>query len=240
MKFTDRDDKSAVAGEYVLGTLDPATRAEFAAALAGDAELQAEVYAWQDRLIGLARQVTPVEPAPRLWPDIESRLASRDTPPLDPTRAANDPLWRRVHRWQVLSGFAIAASLVLATLLMLRAPDPQAQAERYLAVLQSPDKSATGWIVEATVGGRVRLIPVSETPPVPPGKALQFWTKAQGAAGPTSLGLVPAGQVTELPAARLPVLEVRQLFELTLEPASGSPIGRPTGPILYVGSTVRL
>jgi anti-sigma-K factor RskA len=75
---------------------------------------------------------------------------------------------------------------------------------------------------------------------VPPGKALQFWTKAEGAAGPTSLGLVRAGQVTELPVATLPTLEARQLFELTLEPETGSPIGRPTGPILFVGRSVRL
>jgi anti-sigma-K factor RskA len=30
------------------------------------------------------------------------------------------------------------------------------------------------------------------------------------------------------------------VFELTLEPATGSPIGWPTGPILFVGQTLRL
>ena len=34
--------------------------------------------------------------------------------------------------------------------------------------------------------------------------------------------------------------EWRQLFEITLEPENGSPTGRPTGPILYVGRTVAL
>lgn len=241
MKFADRDVKSAAAGEYVLGTLDPALRAEFETELARDGELQAEVYAWQDRLIGLTRQVAAVEPAPQLWPGIEAQLGQRSAPAFKPAVAANDPLWSRLRRWQMLSGFAIAASLVLAALLGLRAPArPDAAAERYLAVLQSPDKSATGWIVEATAGGHVRLVPVGDSPPPPPGRALQFWTKPQGAAGPTSLGLVPSGQVTELPVAQLPALEARQLFELTLEPAGGSPIGRPTGPVLFVGSTVRL
>jgi anti-sigma-K factor RskA len=32
----------------------------------------------------------------------------------------------------------------------------------------------------------------------------------------------------------------RQLFEITLEPENGSTMGRPTGPILYVGLTVAL
>lgn len=244
MKFTDQEDKSAAAGEYVLGTLAPALRIEFEAELARDAELQAEVYVWQDRLVGLARHVAPIEPAPRLWPAIEARIAGKSAEQsasaVKPAAAANDPLWS-LRRWQALSGLAIVTSLVLVTLLVLRAPArPDAAAERYLAVLQSPDKSGTGWIVEATAGGPVRLVPVADAPPVPPGKALQFWTKPQGATAPTSLGLVPPGQVTELPVARLPALETRQLFELTLEPAGGSPIGRPTGPILYVGSTVRL
>ena len=75
---------------------------------------------------------------------------------------------------------------------------------------------------------------------VPAGRAWQFWTKPEGAAGPTSLGLVRAGQTLEVPVQRLPAVGARQLFEITLEPEAGSPTGRPTGPILYVGSTVAL
>ena len=35
----------------------------------------------------------------------------------------------------------------------------------------------------------------------------------------------------------LPPPKPDQLFELTLEPATGSPTGRPTGPILFKGNT---
>jgi anti-sigma-K factor RskA len=31
-----------------------------------------------------------------------------------------------------------------------------------------------------------------------------------------------------------------QLFELTLEPRSGSPTGRPTGPVRYIGRAVKV
>lgn len=246
MSLDDPHERSATAGEYVLGTLGAAERAEFERALAEDTALQAEVYAWQDRLLGLAARVAPAEPKSGLWPAIDAGVRSgqvASTAPASPrgaaAPAANDPAWRRLRRWQWTSGLAIAASLVLATLLVLRAPAP-ADAPRYLAVLQAPGSNTTGWVVEATAGGRLRLVPVGTTEAVPPGKALQFWTKAEGAAGPTSLGLVRAGQVTELPVATLPTLEARQLFELTLEPETGSPIGRPTGPILFVGRSVRL
>jgi anti-sigma-K factor RskA len=69
---------------------------------------------------------------------------------------------------------------------------------------------------------------------------LQFWTKLEGAVGPTSLGLVQAGQVLQLPLSRLPGVGPQQLFEITLEPEGGSKIARPTGPILYVGRSVAL
>lgn len=243
MTLDDPQERSATAGEYVLGTLSPVDRDAFEQALAGNAALQAEVYYWQDRLLPLAGRVTAAQPAAHLWPDIEVRLGVSPiaTPALSSTDpAANDPMWQRLRRWRVVSGMAIAASVLLASLLVLRAPGPPAApADRYLALLQSPDKS-TGWVVEVTTGDKVRLVPVGATAEVPAGKALQFWTKAEGASGPTTLGLVRPGQVTELPAARLPAVGERTLFELTLEPETGSPIGRPTGPVLFIGRTVRL
>ncbi|MBY0468087.1 MAG: anti-sigma factor [Burkholderiaceae bacterium] len=239
----DREERIASAGEYVLGTLSPADRDAFEQALAGNTALQAEVYYWQDRLLPLAERVRAEPPAAQLWPDIEARLGTvpiATSAPSSTVLAANDPMWQRLRRWRVVSGMAIAASVLLASLLVLRAPGPPAApADRYLALLQSPDKS-TGWVVEVTAGDKVRLVPVGATAEVPAGKALQFWTKAEGAAGPTSLGLIRPGQVTELPAARLPAVGERTLFELTLEPETGSPIGRPTGPVLFIGRTVRL
>ena len=250
MNLDDPQDRDVAAGEYVLGTLAAGDLAAFTARLAADAALQAEVYAWQDRLLPLAGRLAPIEDARTGgWAAIEARLGMRPdvaaaasaTMPASSrvAPAANDPLWRRLRRWQIGGALALAASVVLATLLVLRPPAGNDR-ERYLAVLQAPGDNAAGWLVEVTAGDRVRLVPIGRTAPLPAGRALQFWTKAQGASGPTSLGLVQPGRVTELPIARLPAVEAQQLFELTLEPEAGSPTGRPTGPILYVGRTVRL
>ena len=245
MNLDQADERSVAAGEYVLGTLQAQDRAAFDTVLAGDPALQAEVYAWQDRLVGLAQRVDAVEPDPRWWSQIEARLPPVSaTAPLPGTAnarstpSANDPQWRRLRLWQTISGLAIAASLMLTTLLVTQTPGGVEPA-RYLAVLQAPDKSA-GWIVEASVGGRLRLVPIGTSAAVPAGKALQFWTKAKSATAPTSLGLIRPGEVTDLPATRLPTLEAEQLFELTLEPEGGSPIGRPTGPVLFIGRTLQL
>jgi anti-sigma-K factor RskA len=37
--------------------------------------------------------------------------------------------------------------------------------------------------------------------------------------------------------ANLSAPSIGQLFEITLEPSSGSPTGRPTGPVLFKGNT---
>jgi anti-sigma-K factor RskA len=47
-----------------------------------------------------------------------------------------------------------------------------------------------------------------------------------------------ADQSLDVALDRLPALQDNQLFEITLEPAAGSPIGRPTGPVLYIGRAV--
>lgn len=252
------EDRSAAAGEYVLGTLNDADRAAFAEALARDPALQAEVYDWQDRLLALSLEAAPATPGAQLWLRIDSALdgtpfsassfvAASTTAPAPATTAPPRPRavspreawWRRLAPWQALSAFAVAASLVMAVVLVERGTAP-ASGDRYLAVLQSPDDRSTGWVVEVDAARGVRLVPVAAGSAAPAGRSLQFWTKPQGAAAPTSLGLVSAGQRVELPLALLPAVGVQQLFEITLEPQGGSPLGRPTGPVLYVGRTVHL
>ncbi len=213
------------AAEYVLGLLSSAERAQVERDLERDFALRRDVYSWQDRLFPMTRIPDPTEPSAALWPRIAQSLRRA---------APRASWWSSLALWRAVTAGAVAAAIVLG----IRIAYPPAPEGRYVAVLQN-EQQVAGWIVEAHAGGTVRLVPLAETP-VPPEKALQFWTKPQRAAAPTSLGLVPGNRTTEIPAARLPALEPDQLFELTLEPATGSPTGRPTGPILFVGRAVAL
>ncbi|MBA2413119.1 MAG: hypothetical protein H0V63_09870, partial [Burkholderiaceae bacterium] len=71
MNLRDNDDRTVAAGEYVLGTLGADERREFERSLARDAALQAEVYAWQDRLLPLAVRAVLHEPISEGWTAIE-------------------------------------------------------------------------------------------------------------------------------------------------------------------------
>lgn len=249
MNTQDPNERTAEAGEYVLGTLNAAERQAFEAAMARDEGLRREAYAWQDRLLGLTRRLQPVAVSPELWARIAARLSGVSQVVATPARsgAANDALWSSVQFWRWLSGGAVAAAMVMSVLLVrtLVAPpagveQAQVEAPRYLAVLQSPDNAATGWIVETVGTDAIRLVQVGEGATIPAGKTMQFWTKPEGAQGPTSLGLVKPGQVVVVPKGQLPGLADRTLFELTLEPEGGSPYNKPSGPILFVGKAVRL
>ena len=255
MKLDTAEDRSAAAGEYVLGTLSAEELQAFECALAGDGGLRAEVGYWQDRLLGLTRRSSPAERLPEGgWARLEARLARTSSRPggVQPA-AARPPWWQRLGFWQGLSGVAVVAVLVLGSSVALRQALPPAPEIRYVAVLQDPRGGGNGWVVEMTAardlpgqgqgqgqGGELRLVPLQADFQVPADRVLQFWTKAPDAAGPSSLGLVSAGRVTSLPLQRLPALKPDQLFEITLEPPGGSTIGRPTGPVLYIGRAVPL
>jgi anti-sigma-K factor RskA len=76
---TDPAERDALAGEYVLGTLDAAMARAVERALPQDAALRAAVEAWEARLAPLSTLAPPEAPPPGLWERIERAL--------DPTAA---------------------------------------------------------------------------------------------------------------------------------------------------------
>lgn len=224
------DDIHDLAAEYVLGVLSAEEAAALERRMARDGALRAAVAEWEERLSGLTRSVAPVAPRPDLWARIETEVAAV---PAGTAKARwRERLWGSLSLWRTMAAAGVVASLLLATVVALR-PDSR---PAYTVVLAAQDRTP-GWIVDISAGGDLRLTPLIDTA-VRSNQALQFWTLRDPAQGPISLGLVPPDRTTLIPAARLPAIGPNQLFELTLEPATGSPIGRPTGPVLYIGRTV--
>ncbi|MFL5064416.1 MAG: anti-sigma factor, partial [Xanthobacteraceae bacterium] len=80
------DELSALAAEYVIGTLDPGERERANALLDIDEAFRALVRAWERRLGELHLMVEPVEPDGRIWERISGRLGVRaPSPPAAPT-----------------------------------------------------------------------------------------------------------------------------------------------------------
>lgn len=227
-----------LAGEYVLGTLSAELRTQVEQALPHDTALRAAVQQWEDRLLPLTKLAEPMAPSPQLWPRIESGL-----PAAASSRSARAPdsrignWWNRLNLWRGLAAGGFAAASIMAVVVSVRVAP--VMAPRYMVVLAAPQSMAPGWVLQTSAAGKLRLIPLATTE-VPQQKSLQLWTKGDGWKGPVSLGLVTPGQALDVSLEKLPPLQPNQLFEITLEPYKGSPIDRPTGPILYIGRAVKM
>lgn len=227
------EDDISLSGEYALGLLQGEALSDFTRRLDREPSLKAEVAFWESQFAQFSSRLAVEKPATQGWARIEQRLLGKQS-----QQASKGWLGWLTGAWAtVATGAALALA---ANLFMVAQPDSET---RYMAVLKSPDNT-TEWLVEASQGGQVKLYQIGDLPALDalnqPDKAFQFWTKPPGAKGPTSLGLVQLGKPLELPASALPALVDKQLFEVTLEPAAGSPYNHPTGPILFVGRAVAL
>jgi anti-sigma-K factor RskA len=230
------DSMDDLAAAYVLGTLSAARRREVQARLQNDAALRDAVDGWEGRLLPLTALVDAVEPSPALWTRIENAIAPARA--REPAKAsAWQTWWSSLGFWRAVAatGFVAASVVALLPSTGLFAP----AAPQYMVVLVAPNGTAPGWVVQTSGANTLRLVPLGSTA-VPEQRSLQFWTKADDWNAPVSLGLVQPGQALEVKLDQLPPLVPNQLFEITLEPTNGSPTGRPTGPILYIGRAVKL
>ena len=208
------EERQGLAGEYVLGTLDAAQ----AQAVRNDPSMATPIAEWEGRLAPLHALAPPEAPLPELWGRIERSLQGTAQP-----RAARSPWFSRF--WAV-GATAVAAGL--ATLLVVQRPEPPP-----LMTVLLTSREAPAFLVEANRGGEIRLAALNNQA-VPEGRVRQLWALPAGATAPTSLGLVPEdGRIRVRAAAIRP--EPGMLIEITLEPPGGSPTGRPTGPILFIG-----
>lgn len=224
---TAPEEIEALAGEYVLGTLDARMAEAVRAALSTDRTLADAVAAWERRLDPLTRLAPPVEPPPGTWEAIAARIAP--PPAAAPVRRG---------RWAGLFGAGLAGAAVagIAVFLVLRPPGVAPQ--RFVAVMQS-DRAAPAWVVEADPQGGLTLAAVNRQA-VPEGRVMQVWGLAPGDPGPTSLGLLPAdGSRFTVDTSRRPPVD-GMLVEISLEPPGGSTTGRPTGPVLFIGRLQRV
>jgi anti-sigma-K factor RskA len=233
-------DIDSLAGEYVLGTLDAQQRAQVQKRLEREADLRKAVDDWEIRLLSLTDLAEPVTPHASLWSRIEQSLDALSAAPAAQATAQRDRFtrwWDSLNLWRSVAGVGVAASVVLAAVLVTQ--QPAKPLPSYLVVLVAPQDKAPGWVIQANNSRDIQLIPLSETS-IPEDKALQFWTKADDWQGPVSLGLVKPGEVLSVPLDALPPLQPNQLFELTLEKSTGSPINKPTGPIQFIGRAVKV
>jgi len=259
------NERDALAGEYVMGLVEGAELAAFERRLAEDHDLARAVESWRVHLAPIDATAPLIPPSPSLWPRIEAGIIAvaqsaqaRVEPALRQWQAAGRQVeaaagrqvgnaarqmeaagdrfadwWNSLFVWRGAALAGALAAIILAVGLV-GALDRARRQPVMVAVLLT-EASVAAAVVNTFADGRVEMVPLQNIA-VPEGKALEIWTLWDRAVGPRSVGLIDRARSTPLRLDQLP-LGRDQLFEITIENATGSPTGRPTGPIVAKGTT---
>ena len=209
-----------LASEYVLGTLRGPARRRFERWRASTPFVDQRCRFWEERLMRLAKDLTPVQPPAHVWLAIQRRLKLA-TP-------------RPALRW--MRSFALAASVVLvlglAGLLYWRSH----QTVRATVVATISAKSGEHiWELEV-FGNADRLVAhAARLPARPAGSDYELWALPKGKA-PVSLGVLPSEGATSrtLTTIQKQALASSSQVAVSIEPLGGSSTGQPTGDVIYV------
>lgn len=224
------DNIPELADEYVLGLLNPDEILQVEAEISRNEELRHGVARSRERFLALDTSIPPMIVDERVWEAVQNQLPDGPAAEIRTVRSDNDNKYG-VNPWRFAALSASAASILLAIGLgwsLTRTVEPVV-----IAVLLD-DTGGVQAIVEdfGNENARVRLLNNVE---IPSGKTIQVWTLPSKEMGPVSMGLLEGAHSARLKGPDLPLPRGEQLYELTLEPAGGSPTGRPTGPILSKG-----
>jgi anti-sigma-K factor RskA len=236
MEFANEELRSKLAAEYVLGTLSAHARRRFALCLKQNPALRRAVAEWEKRLTPLALALPQIQPPPRVWQAIESRIR--------PGGQAAPGFLESLSFWRLSS---IASAVVaLALLILVAAPGPEAPPAddgRMVVVMndlktRSPAMTAS-WDA-GKPGKRALRIRVLGHAEMAPGTAWELWILQGENQNPVSLGLITTHDTQTLivPESLAAKLDQAQGLAMSVEPAGGSPTGLPTGPVLYAGPAI--
>lgn len=249
MRYANPKLRSLLAAQYALGTLAGRPRRRFAAQMQRDNELRREVVRWENRFHSLTLGLVPLKPREQVWVGIERTV--RGSPFLDgipsaPTQAANSS--RFVQVWAAL---ATAATVVLAVLLSthkheLPAPPvavvqppvqaPQPEAPQYVALVQMPN-STMHWTLSIAPGKGHMTAKAGGEPPPLEGHSPELWWLSPN--GPVALGVLPVSGGGTMPLPKGIDAEGEIKLAVSIEPAGGSPTGKPTGPVVVSTTAIR-
>ena len=218
--------KSALAAEYVLGTLHLQARTRFQQWLMHDESLRQQVWSWESNLNTLGSSLPDIPPDPKVWAEIEQALgfAKASVTSIDTAREARKP---SKTIWPLATFAASAAAIVMAVLLVSYQPevitlDPERE---QIAVVQNPDAQSL-WLItltdnELSATATEALTKTSQND-------YELWLVAADGRAPVSLGVLPqAGGRLMVRSELFDQVQVAALA-VSLEPVGGSPNGSPT------------
>ncbi len=235
MRYRNPKLRDKLAAEYVLGTLRGRARARFEALMRYDPPLRSLVTDWEDRLAPMAGAGTDIAPPARLWNALSQRIAGE----------ARKPRWREsLALWRGLAATGAAFALVLA---IVAGAGPQAELPMSMVAVMNDTQGQPAMTVSwpsmrAVRDPYIRIKVTQKHPTMAPGTTWELWMLPPGEGKPVSLGLITTDvdQVMKLTPEQAARIESAWGIAMSIEPSGGSPIGKPTGPVVMKGPCVKI
>jgi anti-sigma-K factor RskA len=238
--MTEGEDIDGLAAEYVLGSLDVDERRRIAVRRKVDAALDDAIRAWETRLAPLGDDVPGTEPPPYLFRRIADTLWAPEGTSVQPTQTRFSS-----RRALLVGACALAACLALVVVWLHGLPgrpttfSAQLQRSALGTILEDSANVWTPFGFEVSFDLRASTIVVN---PVAAGASstrhYQLWLIPRDHGPPISLGVIalPKTNVSPWLATYPPGDLPDTKLAVSLEPEGGSPIGIPSGPLVFVGT----
>jgi anti-sigma-K factor RskA len=222
-----------LAGEFVLGLLDPTLHRNLRGRIDSDRVFANHVAAWERRFAPWLSDIEPVEAPAQVWTRICQRMGWNGREP------AERSLWRSLAFWRGVAVLSVLVAVVAIWTSLLRVPPPpvagqpsaqpsgpppgQAEAGAKTVTPLEHDDGTPGWLASVDrTRGIVLVVPVPG-PADPQGRIPKLWLTSQS-------------HTLTVPADVRGALVAGSVLAVTLEPPVGVPHAAPTGPIIAKGA----
>ena len=219
-----------LAAEYVLGVLPANERQTVSRRIDTEAAFARMVDGWEVHLAPMGAAYPEIEPPASVKPAIDRRLfTSAAIAQARPSLS----IWSSLAFWRGLAAVAVAALVIYVAVPYINPPVEQPQA-RLVASLAADGSDVKYLAVYDPSHHEVGLSHVSGERAS--GKDFELWM-IEGKNPPVSMGVIPVGSTAHIvvsPAAQQKLAQ-GAVLAVSLEPAGGSPTGKPTGPVVAAG-----
>ncbi len=219
-----------VAAEYVLGVLSAQDRAAVARRVETEPDLARLVDRWEVGFAPMGAAYPNVEPPASVRTGIDRRLFASAA---RPAATGSPGLWSSLAFWRGLTGAAVAA-LALYIAVPYVARPVESPRIRLVASLAADGSDVRYLALYDQGAGDVALSHVAGERAA--AHDFELWM-IEGKNAPVSMGVIPVGSSIHLivnEAARRK-LAAGAVLAVSMEPAGGSPTGKPTGPVVAAG-----
>ncbi len=224
MKISSTIWLDALCGEYAVGTLRGLARRRFERALKEEPPVAARLQYWQSMFAPAYADAIEVSPSPALWKRLELSIG---------LARYRTPWHKRMEFWRI---WAVGATAALALAVGLTSVLPTINNSTSTVIAQLAGKTDIPAVTAALSADNSTLQLHAARPIIAgPNQSYELWLlPPQG--DPISLAVL--GDLDArfaIPTAQHDALRSGAKLAISVEPAGGSPSGKPTGPVILVG-----